>query len=79
MVENGVAQAGVVYSTDALTSPYVQVSDVASYDTHDAIVYPVGILKSSIHPKQAQDFINFLMSQDGRNLFEKYGFVIPLK
>lgn len=78
MVENGVAQAGVVYSTDALTSPYVQISDVASYNTHDAIVYPIGILKSSSQPRQAQDFINFLMSEGGKKLFEKYGFVIPL-
>lgn len=78
MVENGVAQAGVVYSTDALTSPYVQISDVALYNTHDAIVYPIGIVKSSKHPKQAQDFIDFLMAEDGKKLFEKYGFVIPL-
>lgn len=78
MVENGVAQAGVVYSTDALSSPYVQISDVASYNTHDAIVYPIGIVKSSRQPRQAQDFINFLMSEGGRKLFEKYGFVIPL-
>lgn len=78
MVENGVAQAGVVYSTDALTSPYVQISDVASYNTHDAIVYPIGIVKSSRQPQQAQDFINFLMAEGGRKLFEKYGFVIPL-
>lgn len=78
MVENGVAQAGVVYSTDALTSPYVQISDVASYNTHDAIVYPIGIVKSSKQQKQAQEFIDFLLSESGKRIFEKYGFVIPL-
>lgn len=78
MVENRIAQAGVVYSTDALNNSYVQISDVASYDTHDAIVYPVGIVKSSRQPKLAQNYIDFLMSDSGKKLFEKYGFVIPL-
>ena len=78
MVENQIAQAGVVYSTDALNNSYVQISDVASYDTHDAIVYPIGIVKSSRQQKLAQNYIDFLMSDTGKKLFEKYGFVVPL-
>ena len=78
MVENQVAQAGVVYSTDALNNSYVQISDVASYDTHDAIVYPVGIVKASKQQRLAQNYIDFLMSDSGNKLFKKYGFVVPL-
>lgn len=78
MVENQIAQAGVVYSTDALNNSYVQISDVASYDTHDAIVYPIGIVKASKQQKLAQSFIDFLMSDSGYKLFKKYGFVVPL-
>lgn len=78
MVENRIAQAGVVYSTDALNNSYVQISDVASYDTHDAIVYPIGIVKSSRQQKLAQNYIDFLISDTSKKLFEKYGFVVPL-
>lgn len=77
-VENGMAQAGVVYSTDALTSPNVQISDVAPSFTHDPIVYPIGIVRASQHPKQARDFINYLSKEDGKKIFEKYGFIIPV-
>lgn len=73
-VESGNVDAGLVYETDARTSDKVQLVATAKSDTHQPIIYPVGIIKDSKHPKEAQAFYDFLQSDEAMKTFEKYGF-----
>ncbi|MBY0120388.1 molybdate ABC transporter substrate-binding protein [Bacillus sp. S/N-304-OC-R1] len=73
-VETGNVAAGIVYKTDALTSDKVLVVSEASADSHDPIVYPVGIVNSNKHMKEAEIFYQYLQEKTAKDTFIKYGF-----
>lgn len=73
-VETGNVDAGMVYKTDALTSSKVVIAAKADEKTHTPIVYPVGVIKASTHPKEAMLFYDYLQSKEAMKIFEKYGF-----
>lgn len=73
-VETGNVDAGIVYKTDALVSSKVKIVATAKESTHDPIIYPVGVIKSSTHQKEAQLFYDYLHNQKSMKIFEKYGF-----
>jgi len=73
-VETGNVDAGMVYKTDALTSEKVEIAATADEKTHTPIVYPVGIIKASSHPKEAMLFYEYLQTEEAMKVFEKYGF-----
>ncbi|MEK5232253.1 molybdate ABC transporter substrate-binding protein [Lysinibacillus sp. FSL K6-0232] len=66
--------AGIVYKTDALVSDKVEIVATASATMHTPIVYPVGIIKGSPHAQQAEEFYQFLQSNEAMAVFQKYGF-----
>jgi len=74
-VETGNADAGLVYQTDARTSSKVRIAAVAPPETHDPIVYPAAVLKSSRNPEAARAFLDFLEGSQARAIFERYGFL----
>lgn len=74
-VETGNVDAGLVYGTDAKISGYkVKVATVAPENTHKPIIYPVAVIKDTKHPESAQEFIEFLSSDQAKEVFEQYGF-----
>ncbi len=73
-VESGNVDAGIVYSTDALTSSRVKVVGSAPADINAKVVYPVAVLAASKNPDAARDYENFLFGAQARASFEKYGF-----
>ncbi|MBS4218487.1 molybdate ABC transporter substrate-binding protein [Bacillus sp. FJAT-49711] len=73
-VETNNVDAGIVYKTDALISPKVQIVESAKENTHAPIIYPVGIIKDSSHPKEANQFYDFLQNKASIDIFEKHGF-----
>jgi molybdate transport system substrate-binding protein len=75
-VESGNVDAGIVYSTDALTSTKVKVVGSAPDDINAKVVYPVAIVKASKIPAAAQDYLNFLFRAQAKAAFEKYGFTM---
>ena len=75
-VESGDADAGVVYSTDAKASTKVKVIATAAEESHKAIVYPAGVVKSTKNSVASNDFLNFLSSDAAKAVFEKYGFSV---
>lgn len=75
-VETGNVNAGLVYQTDALTSDKVEVVAEAKANSHDPIVYPVGIIKSTKHMDEAERLYQFLQNDDSKNIFVKYGFKV---
>jgi molybdate transport system substrate-binding protein len=77
-VETGNVDAGVVFTTDAMTSTGVKVVASAPDVVNTKIVYPVAIIKTSPRAAAAQDYISFLFGSSARSVFEKYGFSLAL-
>ncbi|USG63684.1 molybdate ABC transporter substrate-binding protein [Brevibacillus ruminantium] len=73
-VESGNAEAGIVYGSDAATSEKVKVVATANADWHKPIVYPGAVIASSQHQDVAQAFLSFLLSDQGKEILQKYGF-----
>lgn len=73
LVERGAAPYGIVYATDAQASTRVRVAGVFPQSSHPPIVYPLAKFRSSTHP-EAERFRRFLVSDEGRAIFTRYGF-----
>ena len=74
-VESGSCEFGIVYATDAASTDGVRILASAPEGSCPPVHYPVGIIKSSKHQKEAQAFEGFLFSDKARIIFEKSGFV----
>jgi molybdate transport system substrate-binding protein len=75
-VESTSVDCGVVYSTDAATAKNIKVVASAPEGSHQPVVYPAAVIKSSKNPSAAQDFLNFLSSPSAVAVFEKIGFEV---
>lgn len=73
-VESGNVDAGLVYKSDAMAGKNIKVVASAPADSHQPIVYPMAVIKSTKYPEQAKAFADFLTSQEAAAIFEKYGF-----
>lgn len=73
LVERGEAPLGIVYATDARASDAVRVIATFGPQTHPPIRYPVAVLMSSTSP-DASLFRDFLVSEEGREIFLRFGF-----
>ena len=75
-VETKNAQAGIVYKTDALASHKVKIVETAEEDSHDAIIYPAGIISRTEHPEESELFFQYLTSEEVQNSWEAHGFTM---
>lgn len=75
-VARGEVQAGFVFATDAaLRADKVKVT--AEIAGHKPITYPVGLLESSREKEMGQAFINFVKSEEGQAILDRFGFRRP--
>lgn len=72
-VSRGEADAGFVYKTDALIAKEY-VHEACTLQGHDPVLYPIGILTDSPNKKEAQAFIDFIFTDTGKAILEKFGF-----
>ena len=76
-VAQGSADCGIVYATDANSTDDVKVVCEAPEDALDTpVIYPIAALKNSESSDAAHKFIDFLESQEAKDVFEDYGFTI---
>ena len=74
-VARGEVDVGVVFSTDALVrSKDVVVVMKPPEGSHVEVVYPIAVVKNTKNEKVAKGFVDFVMSDNARKIFEKYGF-----
>lgn len=73
-VQQGNAEVGFVYLSDAKGANGVEVAYTTEADSHSPINYPIAVLKSSEKQDKAKAFEDFLLSADGQTILEKYGF-----
>ena len=73
-VQKGNADVGFVYLSDATGVDDVDVVLTTDDDSHSEIAYPVAVLKDSKQSDAAKQFEDFLLSDAGQAILEKYGF-----
>ena len=73
-VETGEVDCGVVYATDAYSTDKVKIAAEAPEGSCKKVIYPVGIVGSAPNAGGAQEFEDFLKSDEAMKIFEKYGF-----
>jgi molybdate transport system substrate-binding protein len=76
LVERGEAPLGIVYGTDAKSSPRVAVVGVFPAGSYPPVTYPAAIIAKR-DTKQAQDFVAFLASAEGKAILRRFGFSTP--
>jgi molybdate transport system substrate-binding protein len=75
-VESANVEAGFVYKTDAAVSKKVKIAYEVPVDKGPKITYPVAIVKDSKRKKAARDFLGFVQTPAGKEMFKKHGFVV---
>ena len=73
-VETGNVDAGFVYRTDAITANKALIAYTVDSSMHKPIVYPMGIVKATSHPTEAQEWYQYLSGEEASHIFERYGF-----
>jgi molybdate transport system substrate-binding protein len=76
LVARGEATHGIVYATDAAIADNVTVVGTFPADSHEPIVYPIAVVKSSKSPEAAKRYIDFLASAKAREVFTGFGFTV---
>ena len=76
-VARGEADAGIVYHSEVIASDG-QVEGVKIPTEFNIVAeFPIGIVKNSANIKEAQRFIDYLLSPEGQSLLTQYGFQTP--
>ena len=76
-VAQGSADCGIVYSTDALSTDDVKVICEAPEDALDTpVIYPIAAIKDTNDTEATQAFMDFLQSQEAKDIFVEYGFTL---
>jgi molybdate transport system substrate-binding protein len=74
-VASGSLPAGIVYRTDAASSPAVRIVLAVPRTAGPAIVYPVAPIKNARSPL-ARPFVAFLQGPQAREAFARAGFIV---
>lgn len=77
VVENGSAEAGIVYVTDVALSSTAATAFVVEGPNAPRIVYPAAIVAHSRRAEAARRFLSFLRGPEASSIFSRFGF-IPL-
>ena len=76
-VASGEADAGIVYHSEVVAADgEVDGVEIPS-DFNILAEYPIGIISTSDNKELARDFIDFLLSPDGRAILSQHGFGLP--
>jgi len=70
----GEADAGLVYVTDIAADPEVEGVDIPE-DVNVIATYPIAPIEGA--PQAAADFVDFVLSESGRQILSDYGFQLP--
>jgi molybdate transport system substrate-binding protein len=68
--------AGFVYMTDAMSADQDKIDIVAEIPVSTPINYPIAVVSSSTEKDAAEDFVDFVMSEEGKDILKQYGFTV---
>jgi molybdate transport system substrate-binding protein len=74
-VQNGSADAGIVYATDARIAPDLRIVAVVSGPKSPRILYSAAVIRKTRNAASANRFLEFLRGPTAQAIFERHGFV----
>ena len=74
-VENGAADAAIVYRTDIATAQRARTAFVVPAAEGPKIVYPAAAMRTGANPQGAMRFLAFLQTPDAGAIFSRAGFL----
>ena len=72
-VQLGEADAGIVYTSDAIAAPDLKTIEIPA-ELNVIAKYPIAPLAKSANADLAQVFIEYILSSDGQDILQKWGF-----
>ena len=75
-VQLGEADAGIVYSSDAVAAPELETIEIPS-ELNVVATYPIAPLLASAHAEASADFVAYVLSPEGQAALKKWGFAPP--
>ena len=75
-VQLGEADAGIVYTSDAVASPELQQLEIPA-DMNVIAKYPITPLQDSPDAALAAEFVEYVLSPDGQSILHTWGFLPP--
>ena len=75
-IESGELDAGITYVTDVQSSEAIEGIEIPR-EFNVVAEYPIAVLANAPHPRQAQAFLKFVLSEEGRAILQGYGFGSP--
>lgn len=76
-VATGELDGGVVYETDILAVSDTVAGVVIEPEYNVEAVYPIARLSDAPNPAAAEEFVAYVLSDDGRGVLDRYGFRQP--
>jgi molybdate transport system substrate-binding protein len=67
--------AGIIYYSDAANNEEIRILSVIDESLHDPIVYQAAVVAGE-NMEHAREFLNFLQTQESKQIFKKHGFII---
>ncbi len=77
-VEQGRAQVGITFLSEAKSSQQVKVLATAPPNSHQPVQASAAILTTSLHPQETKAYLDFLITNPAKAIFQKFG-LRPLK
>jgi molybdate transport system substrate-binding protein len=75
-VQLGEADAGIVYTSDAVAATDLKTMDIPA-ELNVIAAYPIAPLTQSTNPELANSFVAFVLSDEGQTILQKWGFTSP--
>jgi molybdate transport system substrate-binding protein len=75
-VQLGEADAGIVYTSDAVAAPELKTIEIPP-ELNVIAEYPIATLSQSVNPDLADAFIAYVLSDEGQAVLQKWGFASP--
>lgn len=72
-VESDNVELGIVYYSDTLITDKIRILAKADPDLHEPIEYTAAVVKYTKNKEQAKDFLDFLSSEEAKEIFKRYG------
>lgn len=75
-VQLGEADAGIVYTSDAVAAPDLKTVEIPA-ELNVIAKYPIAALSKSVNSELAKAFIDYVLSPEGQTVLQKWGFTPP--
>ena len=75
-VQLGEADAGIVYTSDAVAAPELKTIEIPA-ELNVIAQYPIAILTKAAHADVGSAFVEYVLSSDGQSILQKWGFAPP--